>query len=95
MSTPTRERRFLSRFMIVLMASLSIESLVVVFRVSHEQPEQLPYAAASGGVAAALLLAWGVFVWLNRGAEELEPEAMAQAKQEDEKLQSEDWSMPS
>jgi hypothetical protein len=94
MSTPTRVRRFLSRFMIVLVVSLSIESLVVVFRVSHEQPEQLPYAAAIGMVAAALLLAWGVFVRLNRSAEELEPEAMAQAKQEDEKLQSEDRALP-
>lgn len=87
MSTPTRVRRFLSRFMIVLVVSLSIESLVVVFRVSHDQPEQLPYAAAIGIVAAVLLLAWGVFIRFNRSAEELEPEAMAKAKREDEKLE--------
>jgi len=33
-----------------------------------------------------LLAAWGVFIHLNRSAEELEPEAMAEAKREDEKL---------
>lgn len=83
MSAPTRVRRFLSRFMVVLVVALSIESLVLVFRLSHEAPEKLPYAAAIGLTAALLLAAWGLFVWLNRSAEELEPEAMAQAKQED------------
>jgi hypothetical protein len=34
----------------------------------------------------ALLAAWGLFIRLNRYAEELEPEAMAEAKQEDRKL---------
>jgi len=44
--------------------------------------------AASIGVAAGVLLAaWGVFIRLNKSAEELEPEAMAQAKSEDEKVQ--------
>jgi putative Mn2+ efflux pump MntP len=86
MSTPTRVRRFLSRFMIVLVVSLSIEALVIVFRVSQEAPEQLPYAASIGLMAAALLTAWGVFVRLNRSAEELEPEAMEEAKKEDEKV---------
>jgi hypothetical protein len=33
-----------------------------------------------------LLAAWGLFVHLNRSAEELEPEAMAAAKREDRKL---------
>jgi hypothetical protein len=37
-------------------------------------------------MAAALLTAWGVFVRLNRSAEELEPEAMEEAKKEDEKV---------
>jgi hypothetical protein len=87
MSAPTRVRRFLSRFMVVLVVSLSIEALVLVFRVSHDAPEQLPYVASIGVMAGVLLAAWGVFVRLNRSAEELEPEAMAQAKQEDEKLE--------
>jgi hypothetical protein len=32
------------------------------------------------------LAAWGLFVRLNRFAEELEPEAMAEVKREDKKL---------
>jgi len=87
MSAPTRVRRFLSRFMVVLVVSLSIETVVLVFRVSQEHPEQLPYVACVGLTAAALLIAWAVFVRLNRSAEELEPEAMAQAKREDRKVE--------
>jgi hypothetical protein len=86
MSAPTRVRRFLSRFMVVLVVSLSIETLVSVFHYSREDPASLPYAAAIGLTAAALLAAWGLFVHLNRSAEELEPEAMAEAKEEDQKL---------
>jgi hypothetical protein len=86
MSAPTRARRFLSRFMVVLVVSLSIEALVAVFQFNHEQPAHLPYAATIGLMAAALLAAWGLFVWLNRSAEELEPQAMAQAQREDEQI---------
>src|SRR5262247_4513935 len=42
MSAPTRVRRFLSRFMIVLVVSLSIEALVTIFQFSHEAPTHLP-----------------------------------------------------
>ena len=87
MSAPTRVRRFLLRFMIVLVVALSIETVVLMFRVSQESPEQLPYVASVGFAAAALLAAWGLFIWLNRSAEELEPEAMAAAKREDQKVQ--------
>jgi hypothetical protein len=83
MAAPTRVRRFLSRFMVVLVVALSIETLVAVFEFSRSDPSQLPYAAAIGLAAAALLAAWGVFIKLNRAAEELEPEAMAKAKRED------------
>src|SRR4051812_12158232 len=86
MSAPTRVRRFLSRFMVVLVVSLSIESLVAVFRYVDEAPENLPYAATIGVMAAALLATWGVFLWFNRSVELLEPDAMAQAKNEDKKL---------
>jgi len=34
------------------------------------------------------LSAWGIFIRLNRYAEELEPEAMADAKREDKKLKN-------
>ena len=86
MSAPTRVRRFLSRFMIVLVVALSIETLVTVFQFSREDPSQLPYAAAIGLTAAALMAAWGIFIRLNQGAAELAPEAMEQAKQEDKKI---------
>jgi len=89
MSAPTRVRRFLSRFMVVLVVALSIETVVVTFRLSHDSPEHLPYAAAIGATAALLLAAWGVFVWLNRAAEQLEPEAMQEAKREDRKIDKE------
>ncbi len=84
MSAPTRVRRFLSRFLIVVVVALSVETLVAVFSLAHDRPERLPQAAAIGFAAAALLAAWGVFVWLNRSAEELEPEAMEHAKREDQ-----------
>ena len=86
MSAPTRVRRFLSRFMVVLVVALVIEALVLVFKFSHEQPENLVYAAFVAFGAAALIVAWGVFVRMNRSAEELEPEAMQEAKDEDKKL---------
>jgi hypothetical protein len=62
MSAPTRVRRFLSRFIIVLVVSLSIEALVAVFQFTHAHPERLPYAATIGLMAAALLAAWGLFI---------------------------------
>ena len=86
MSAPTRVRRFLSRFMIVLVVSLSIEALVAVFQFNHEQPTHLPYAATIGLMAAALLAAWGLFIRLNRSAEELEPQAVEQVQREDEQV---------
>ncbi len=87
MSIPTRVRRFLSRFMIVLVVALSIESLVGVFQFIHTEPEQLPNAAAIRLVAAALMVAWGVFVKLNRSAEELESESIQRVCEEDEKVE--------
>jgi hypothetical protein len=87
MSAPTRVRRFLSRFMVVLVVALSIETVVLVLRFSQETPELLPYAASVGYAASALLIAWGIFIWLNRVAEELEPEAMHKAKKEDRKVE--------
>jgi hypothetical protein len=73
MSGPTRVRRFMSRFMVVIIVALAIEALIAVFQFVHDDPTLLPQAAAIGVAAAALLAAWGVFVKLNRSAEELEP----------------------
>jgi hypothetical protein len=87
MSAPTRARRFLSRFMVVLVVALSIEALVLVFKYSHENPAHIPYATMVAFAAAGLIAAWAVFIRLNRAAEELEPEAMRQAKEEDKHLE--------
>jgi hypothetical protein len=89
MSAPTRVRRFISRFLVVVVVALAIEALIGAFRFVHEDPEQLPNAAAIAFGAAALLVAWGAFVRLNLAAEALEPEAMARAKREDEKIDEE------
>ena len=85
-SAPTRVRRFLSRFLVVVVVALVIEGLVATFRAAHEDPGQLPYAASILLAAGVLLAGWGVFIRLNRYAEELEPEAMAEAKREDRKF---------
>jgi hypothetical protein len=65
---------------------LSIETLVAVFQFAREDPSQLPGAAAVGLVAAVLLASWGLFVRLNQGVEEMEPEALDQVRREDEKV---------
>ncbi|HVG16644.1 MAG TPA: hypothetical protein VM935_16840 [Chitinophagaceae bacterium] len=86
-SAPTRVRRFLSRFMVVIIVALSIECLITVFEVAHKDASQLPEAASIGIAAALLLAAWGVFIKLNKSAEELEPEAMERTKREDHKIE--------
>ena len=86
-SSPTRVRRFLSRFMVVIVVALSIETLVAVFEIAHEDVSRLPQAASIGVAAGVLLAAWGVFIRLNKSAEELEPEAMERAKSEDRKAE--------
>lgn len=60
---------------------------MAVFEFVHDDPAQLPAAAAIGLATAALLIGWGVFVWLNKHAEELEPEAMERTKHEDHKVE--------
>lgn len=84
--TPTRVRRFLSRFMVVVVVALSIECLIAIFELVHKDTSRLPHAASVGVAAGILLVAWGCFVRLNRSAEELEPEAMAEAKKEDNEV---------
>ena len=85
-SGPTRVRRFLSRFMVVIVVALAVEGLIACFKALREDPSQLLYGAALLVAVAFLLAGWGAFVWFNSAAEELEPEAMALAKSEDEKL---------
>lgn len=85
-SGPTRIRRFLSRFLVVIVVALTIEGLVATFKAAHENPAHMQYAAIIVLAAGVLLAGWGVFVRMNSYAEELEPEAMADAKREDRKI---------
>jgi len=85
-SGPTRVRRFLSRFMIVIIVALAIEAMIAVFEFAHDDPTHLPHASFIGIAAAVLLAGWGIFIKFNIGAEILEPEAMAEAKREDDKI---------
>lgn len=87
-SAPTRVRRFLSRFLIVVVVSLSIECLITVFQFVHEKPELLPHAASIGLAAAVILAAWGAFVRMNVEAEQLEPHAMRVAQAEDKTVEA-------
>lgn len=86
-SAPTRVRRYLSRFMVVVVVALSIEGLVGTFKALHEEPELLPHAASVLAAAGILLSGWGLFIRFNKEAEKLEPEAMKEAKSEDKKLE--------
>lgn len=69
MSHPARIRRVLSRFLVVVVISLAIESLVATFKFVHDDPSQLLKAASIGFAAAALLAAWAVFVKFNKASE--------------------------
>lgn len=86
-SAPTRVRRYLSRFLVVIVVALSIKYLVAVVRSMESDSRLLWDASSIGFAAAALLAAWGLFIKFNRAAEDIEPEAMAEAKSEDEKVQ--------
>lgn len=85
-SAPTRVRRFLSRFIVVIAVALAIEGLVATMKALHEDMTLLPHAASSIVAVAVLMAAWGYFIRANRDAEDVEPEAMEQAKEEDRKL---------
>lgn len=86
-SAPTRVRRYLSRFLVVVVVALAIKYLVAVVRFLEADPRLLWNASSIGVATAALLAAWGVFIRLNRAAEDVEPEAMADAKREDQNVQ--------
>jgi hypothetical protein len=86
-SAPTRVRRFLSRFLIVVVVALSVEALIGVFKFVNGQPQFLPHAASVGLAAAAILATWGLFIRMNTDAEKLEPEAMREVKAEDDEIE--------
>ena len=89
-SAPTRVRRYLSRFLVVVVVALSIESLVGVVEALHRNPGDLTHPAMVAFGAAALLAAWGFFVRMNRSVEELEPEGIHEARAEDAKVSDAD-----
>jgi len=84
-SAPTRVRRFLSRFMVVIVVAVAVEALVAIIK-ARESPALMLHAAMLLGAVGLLMAGWGLFIRLNRYAEELEPEAMEEAKREDSKL---------
>lgn len=86
-SGPTRVRRFLSRFLVVVVVAIVVEALVATFKATDDA-SQLLYVAALLAAAGLLLAGWGAFIRWNAYAEELEPEAMAEAKREDRKLRN-------
>ena len=89
-SAPTRVRRYISRFLVVVVVALSIESLVGVVEVLHRNPDDLQRPAMVAIGAAALLAAWGFFLKMNRSVEELEPEGIHEAQSEDSKVDATD-----
>lgn len=67
-----RARRVLSRFLVVVIVSLAIESLVAIFKLMHDDPSKISGAAFIAFAAASLLVAWGIFIklsqqWQTRG----------------------------
>lgn len=85
-SGPSRIRRFLSRFLVMLVVALTIEGMIATFK-AQKDPAQLLYVAAFLTGVALLLIGWGLFVRLNSTAELLEPEGLKDAKSEDEKVE--------
>jgi hypothetical protein len=66
LSAASRARRVLSRFLVVVIVSLAIESLVAIFKLMHDDPAKISGAAFIAFAAAALLVAWGVFIRMSQ-----------------------------
>jgi hypothetical protein len=66
LSAAARARLVLSRFLVVVIVSLAIESLVAIFKLMHDDPSKISDAAFIAFAAAALLVAWGVFIKLSQ-----------------------------
>ena len=65
LSAGARARRLLSRFLVVVIISLAIESLVAVFKLVQEDPSKISQASYIAFAAAALLVAWGFFIKMS------------------------------
>jgi len=66
LNAAARARLVLSRFLVVVIVSLAIESLVAIFKMMHDDPSKISEAAFIAFAAAALLIAWGVFIKLSQ-----------------------------
>ena len=66
LSAAARSRRVLSRFLVVVIISLAIESLVAIFKFVHNDPSKIANAAFIAFAAAALLAAWGFFIRMDQ-----------------------------
>ncbi len=66
LSAAARVRRVLSRFLVVVIVSLAIESLVAIFKLMHDDPSKISDGAFIAFAAASLLVAWGVFIKLSQ-----------------------------
>jgi hypothetical protein len=86
-STPSRIRRFVSRFLVVAVVALAIEGLVATFKAIHGSGPTLVESAALVVAAGTLLAGWGAFLWLNKAVEQLEPDAIEAVKREDTKFE--------
>lgn len=69
LSAAARGRRLLSRFLVVVIVSLAIESLVVTFKLANDDPAKLIHASFIAFAAAALLVAWALFGRLGQRGE--------------------------
>jgi hypothetical protein len=63
-----------------------VEGLVATFRAAHVEAIEVFFAACRLFAIGVVLAGWGIFIRFNRYAEELEPEAMAEKKEEDRKV---------
>ncbi|HEY3273229.1 MAG TPA: hypothetical protein VGJ92_05670 [Methanocella sp.] len=80
MTAPLKIRHFISRFLTVIIISLSIEFLTMVFRFSHK-PDEFVYlyeAAAVALGAALLFVAWALYNWTSVAVEKHEHETVGQ-----------------
>jgi Na+/phosphate symporter len=66
LSAAARARHVLSRFLVVVIISLAIESLVAIFKFVQDDPSMISEAAHIAFAAAALLAAWGFYNKMGR-----------------------------
>lgn len=69
LSAAARTRLVLSRFLVVVIVSLAIESLVAIFKMVDNDPARISDAAYIAFAAAALLAAWGFFIRMGQRGE--------------------------